>query len=198
MAKHAWRIGMVVAAVLSLPGYANGSTCAKLDLIVRIDNYAGVRPELLSKARVAVEEIFGAAGVRTGWDADEEDEGGCGPDPMRLTLLVVTVETDSSRKPAAVLGLADRPSRRAFVFYNRLLDTATSHSVDPAIILGRVMAHELGHLLLPLGPHARFGLMREDVDLSEASLSRFSETEVRQLRGAIQSTRGRPSLIKAR
>jgi hypothetical protein len=83
--------------------------------------------------------------------------------------------------------MAARPSRRAFVFYDRLLDAAASHPIDTAVVLGQVMAHELGHLLLPPGPHSRFGLMRGNFEFAAARPGRFSENEARSLRSAVRS-----------
>jgi hypothetical protein len=71
------------------------------------------------------------------------------------------------------------------VFYDSLLDAAAGHPAEAAAILGWVMTHELGHLLLPPGPHAPFGLMRGDIDLAERGPGQFSETEAHQLRDAV-------------
>ena len=185
MARRAWRMAMVVAAVLTVCGSSVDAAAGRPDLIVRIDNYVGVPPALLSKAKVTVEEIFEAAGVRIVWDAGGNGEVVHGSEAMRLTLLVVKVETDTRQTRNPVLGLAARPSRRALVFYERLLEAASHHPVDTAVLLGRVMAHELGHLLLPPGPHARFGLMRGDIGLAQTTPDRFSDIEARQLRSAV-------------
>jgi hypothetical protein len=185
MATRVWHVAMVVAAVLAVSGSSADAAAGRPDLIVRIDNYAGVPHGVLSKAKDAVEEIFGAAGVRMGWEGDEDGEEQGGLDQMRLTLLLVKVQSHAARSRSTVLGLAARPSRRAFVFYDRLLDAAAGRSVETSTVLGRVMAHELGHLLLPPGPHARFGLMRGDIELTETSPDRFSDTEVRHLRSAV-------------
>ena len=110
MAGRAWRVALFVAAVLDVCGSSVDAAAGRPDLIVRIDNYVGVPPAVLSKAKVAVEEAFEAAGLRIGWDGDEDGEENVGPD---LTLLVVKVETDTRWARHAVLGLAARPSRRA-------------------------------------------------------------------------------------
>lgn len=183
MAKRVWRMAVLVAAVLGVSGAAADASPGRRDLIVRIDNYVGVPPAVLARAKVAVEETFAAAGLRVGWD--EGGQGNGAPDAMRLTLHVVKLETGTRRSRNAVLGLAARPNRRAFVFYDRLTDAAAGHPVDIAVLLARVMAHELGHLLLPPGPHARFGLMRGDIELAETGPDRFSEAEARQLQRAV-------------
>jgi hypothetical protein len=47
----------------------------------------------------------------------------------------------------------------AFIFYDRILARRTHTQLLP-VILGRVLAHEITHLLLPQEDHTGFGLMR--------------------------------------
>ena len=47
----------------------------------------------------------------------------------------------------------------AFIFYDRILAFRTHTRLVPAM-LGRVLAHEITHILLPQEHHAAFGLMR--------------------------------------
>jgi hypothetical protein len=47
----------------------------------------------------------------------------------------------------------------AFIFYERILALRTHTHLLPAM-LGRVLAHEITHLLLPQEDHSEFGLMR--------------------------------------
>ena len=48
----------------------------------------------------------------------------------------------------------------ATVYANRVENMAQLSGVDAAELLGRAMAHEIGHLLLGTNQHARHGLMR--------------------------------------
>jgi hypothetical protein len=57
----------------------------------------------------------------------------------------------------------------AWAFYERILDVATILGVDPGLLLGEVIAHEMGHLLLPYDSHSRTGLMRAGWDKSQAA-----------------------------
>ena len=50
----------------------------------------------------------------------------------------------------------------ATVFSDRINEAATRAGVEPGTLLGRVMAHEVGHLLLGNGYHGVSGLMRAD------------------------------------
>jgi hypothetical protein len=56
----------------------------------------------------------------------------------------------------------------ATVFVDRIRMAALRTRLDPARLLGRAMAHEIGHLLLGTTGHSRAGLMRarwSDLDL---------------------------------
>jgi hypothetical protein len=54
---------------------------------------------------------------------------------------------------------AGLPSR-ASVFFHRALELAKSRGGPLAAILGAMMAHEIGHLLLKQGAHSTGGIMR--------------------------------------
>jgi len=55
------------------------------------------------------------------------------------------------------------------------------------IILGRVMAHEVGHLLLPPNSHSPIGIMRAHVDFSQVGVNTFTNDQVSILHSAIAS-----------
>jgi hypothetical protein len=60
----------------------------------------------------------------------------------------------------------------AGVFYDRVRTLASGDTAPLAALLGRVMAHEIGHLLLGANSHSRTGIMRAfwaDRDLSLAA-----------------------------
>ena len=84
--------------------------------------------------------------------------------PPHVTLLVVDLKPLAGiprpRPPVAV-----RPRQKAFVFYNRILDVTRRRAVDEEDPGGRVMAHEIGHLLLPPGKHNHYGIMQRDIDV---------------------------------
>lgn len=187
----AWRVVFLAVAIVAGPRSAAGTPVDRLELVVRVDDHAGVPSAVMSRAKAEAEVIFGAAGVRIEWVRDETAETGRLA-AMRLQLLVVKVESTARRPVDPIVGLAARPAGRAFVFFDRLLDVAANRPIDTGVVLGRIMAHELGHLLLPPGPHARVGLMRSHIEVAAGSPDRFSAAEARQLRSAVLA--GTPEL----
>ena len=80
-------------------------------------------------------------------------------------LLVVRVDAPCEDSPAT-LGKAfvarDAGGVFANVYFNCVEWLAMSTGTDVAVLLGRVAAHELGHLMMHTTAHARRGLMRSN------------------------------------
>jgi activator of HSP90 ATPase len=96
-----------------------------------------------------------------------------------------------------VLGYAVILKRKgvlATVHSRRVLALASRSGVEAAVLMGRVMAHEVGHLLLGTNAHAPRGLMRADWKLNEWSMSEhsdwtFTADEVLRMRRSTLSAR---------
>jgi hypothetical protein len=74
------------------------------------------------------------------------------------------------------VGFAIPGSRAANVIYERIRQIARRRHVAPGLLLGYVIAHELGHLLLPARSHSSSGLMRPDLDLELAAMKKLRFT----------------------
>lgn len=59
---------------------------------------------------------------------------------------------------------AERLNMAAYAFYGRIVDLAEHNGAEVAKMLGHVIAHEIGHLLLPYDSHAPRGVMRAEWD----------------------------------
>jgi hypothetical protein len=59
-----------------------------------------------------------------------------------------------------VLGQAARPTGRAYIFTHRVTEIGVQYGRDFAWVLGQVLAHEVGHLVLPTYSHSSRGIMR--------------------------------------
>ena len=58
------------------------------------------------------------------------------------------------------MGSASRPTKRAHIFYDHILNHARLTGCIVSRLLGAVMTHEVGHLLLPAFSHSPSGIMR--------------------------------------
>ncbi|HEY5617846.1 MAG TPA: hypothetical protein VIK60_07860, partial [Vicinamibacterales bacterium] len=73
-----------------------------------------------------------------------------------------------------VLGQANRPSRSVYVFFHRIPPVAFEHAQDYVRVLGLVMAHEVGHVLLPGDSHSATGIMSVKADVWSKSVRYFT------------------------
>jgi len=99
-----------------------------------------------------------------------------------LTVRIVSKTLPGvSSRALGVTSWPERPSGTgaAFIFYDRIL-AARTHSCILPVILGRTLAHEIMHLLLPAEPHTHSGLMRgqwNSQDLERISAKRLGFSE---------------------
>jgi hypothetical protein len=96
-------------------------------------------------------------------------------------LKVRVLETPAgSAADEGVLGNAlihsrERTGELATVFIDRTRRVARDLGIDHRVLLGRTIAHELGHLLLATATHATSGLMREVWSLDELTGTRRND-----------------------
>jgi hypothetical protein len=136
---------------------------------IGLDDYGNVPTGQLTRAKLDVAQAYSDVGVEIAWRETRHLSTGAPPAPMRPTrwtpgLTIIILNSDMVARmapPSAALGAApgtlDGPGRIAYVFYSRLPSTPVS---EDSQILGLVIAHELGHLLLPYGSHSETGIMR--------------------------------------
>jgi hypothetical protein len=127
---------------------------------------AGVPIEIRTRAKGETIRIFDSAGVDVVW----VDVGpGCKVPSIERSFIVVIIheppEAWNKRRAAGFAPIRTGAHRRAYVFYDRVVAAAkastTNHVLESTgIILGHVVAHELGHLLLPGDAHSINGIMR--------------------------------------
>jgi hypothetical protein len=143
---------------------------------VSVYNDAQVSPDILSRAQQRATEIFSHSGLNVTWTgcipADKnQDAGACtgGETPNRLVLRIIP--RGASSTTAAAFGVAflaaDGTGRYSDVFWRRAQELHATSNVNVAAILGSVMAHEVGHLLLGSNAHAVSGIMRAQWQAAE-------------------------------
>jgi hypothetical protein len=181
-ARRVWADGFCAVA-LAMFAASSGLAASEpaLTVRVRVYNYAKVSSAILSDAEQEASRIFSAAGVDTLW-ADCSATG-AQPQPMLASAgQAAQAETDCDGPVAGatlVLRILPRstPASRAFqdtmfgfaegqwmasVFYARvegLILSVNGGEREAPVILGDVIAHEIGHLLLGTNSHSPSGIM---------------------------------------
>ena len=177
---------------------------------VRIYNYAEVPTSALQAARLEAARIFERAGLASNWEICRIRESVNVPDdpacagPAGSNVFAVRVVSDvthshSDRPVPDVLGYAvispEHVGILATVLFQRVCDLAERSRTDTTTLLARVMAHEVGHLVIGSNKHARTGIMRavwklDPTGPSEATEWKFSQEEVAQMRRRVADVSG--------
>jgi len=170
-------------------------------LTVRCYHYAAVPPTVVAKAQAVASERLHAAGISVEWlDYPIVDGRPVGPArPERPTELILGLLPEAMARRIAggptQMGLALMNAEtqlpvHAHIFVGRAEALAGGAALAPEIVLGTVIAHEIGHLLLGTNSHSGRGIMRGQwgaADLREAregSLG-FTGDQVRRMRSGL-------------
>jgi len=200
MANCSWSFTIARALVVMLVS-ATSIVAEPVDrpsVRVRVNDYASVAVDLLARAQDEVKQLYARIGVETTWLAtrrlSDRDDLSHSEDANATELTVIVLSSSMTTRmapPEDAIGMAATTptdnGRIAYVFYDRLqIDPLQSDDSNVAA-LAFVMAHEIGHLLLPYGSHSETGVMRGRWDRKtfrrlEVQRLRFTPLQGRQIR----------------
>ena len=163
---------------------------------IRVNNYTQAPPAVLAGAEREAARILGKAGLRTVWlDCPSGRSSVDTLDPCRQPLeatdiaLRVLSESSQNKFQDTAFGFAVVPVL-ASVYYDYVAHLARSDNAEfeMPIILGCVIAHEIGHLLLGSNSHSVSGIMQ----------GRWERLQIRQaVTGTLLFTPEQAKLIQA-
>ena len=187
----------LIAALLMMIG---GGVAAQspATLIVRLYNTAAIPPDELAAARNTADAILRNPGLEVTFRQCGSATDSCDQPLTRSEVVVRIIDAppfNATLEPDAfgLTYIVKRTNRGwlATVFADRIGSAATRVGVEPGTLLGRVMAHEIGHLLLGVDYHGSAGVMR--AEWSNETLNhggedwRFSMAEAEQMQRVIAS-----------
>lgn len=169
---------------------------------VRIYDYAAIDTALLDRAQRVASSILAKGDISVLWR------------PAALTKAATPLAVDHAGDHAPVLILRlhrDAPAKKfklkgwqfgysipsatgysdiAGVLVERTFNFARAQGVDPQVVLGYVMAHELGHLLLGPNSHATQGIMKHrwrarELRLAQTGALGFTPAQTRKMQQLI-------------
>ena len=193
-------------------GTLDGSPSARegdAAIIIRTYNYAAVEGPDLDRARQTAGLIFSSAGIALRWTdcrIPGSDGGASCTEPLSdgrefvLRLMASLAASSTDRRVALGESVLDRRRGGGILMTidPQLVQTIARNSgADSAPLLGRAIAHELGHLVLGVSEHPRTGLMRafwssDEIRGIRPTNWRFSSREAAQMRRGLL-IRARPA-----
>jgi hypothetical protein len=165
-------------------------------VVVMLQNDADVPANLVARAQAEVVRLYGLIGVDVDWVSDPPQNR----DRLRVVSLVAREPAEKTLSES-VLGLtyvtSEGSLNRSDVFVRHLERAGRDFTTSFSTLLAVVMAHELGHTLMPKGSHSKNGLMAASLDASDFRLAsvgmlHFSpESAAIIRRGLIENTKVR-------
>ena len=158
------------AAVCLLPTELAAAEAPRASITVRVyQQTADLTSALEDRALREAETVLRAAFVDLHWqDCTGQNRAlACDVPGGPSELLLVVRHGDPCEEMPARLGHAIAGGVMATVHLNCIARLARVSRTDAAVLLGRVIAHELGHLMMRGSSHPRRGLMRAKWTLFE-------------------------------
>ena len=183
-----WMVGLTVGAVerrAHAQDTDDGRLHAEMRVSVRIYNNADVAEDVLQYAKAYAAQVFRRIHVGIEW-LDRPGAVFENPAPQYAVVMMTPQAADRKAREDAitdeVVGQAAVRARRAYIYYDRVLAMALPPDRDLVTFLGYVIAHELGHLMLPPHSHSAAGIMRGSFGLSSRTLQTFTAKEGEAIR----------------
>jgi len=202
---------ITVAILVARCSSASESAAVELPITVQIQDHSHVAPASLSSAAAVVTRMYERIGVRIKWPGvvrwkgehatfdhrEETSHAAIG----QLTIIILNAKMAArGQVKEGVLGFAavadEGMGRIAYAIYDRVRSIALELPINEADLLGFVMAHEIGHLMLPRRSHSTSGLMKSDWDIHDLERVdllklQFSEQQAAQIRATIENESSR-------
>ena len=176
---------LTVAAVSMTSAAARAEEGVRPTITVRVYQTAGLESSFEQRALAEAERVLGVANIDVRWRRCHGRGHGplvaCGlaqgPGELSLRLLRghASWSSTANRLGEALVDRRAGAAVLASVYVNRVERMARVAGTDAAVLLGRVTAHELGHLLMRTAGHARRGLMRPSWTSDEVRRNRAGD-----------------------
>jgi hypothetical protein len=205
--RQSWAPVLVASVVLASATGANAAEPGSVTLTLRVRDRdtARVPRAVLQRAERELTAIYRRIGVNAVWTdrfplgARPATEGAARHE-CSLQLVVLIPSTEEIRHiehDADALGFAPRVTaaqaeRWVFLLYDRIQRLAESQKLDLSMLVAHVLAHEIGHQLLPDSSHSASGIMRgqwDTVQLHAAARGAlaFDEDQAEQIRATVSA-----------
>jgi hypothetical protein len=131
-----------------------------------------VPADVVASAERIAGDVYRAIGVAIEWS-----DAGCAADERTLTVNMIPRQASALDVSEVTLGFAEPGTSVATILYDRVVSYSRRYRVKRDVLLGYVMAHEIGHLLLPPNSHSAEGVMRSEINMEQAAAKRLRFTK---------------------
>jgi hypothetical protein len=187
-----WIAGLAfVTGILASPLPAAADPTDFVTIGVLLLNPADVAPDTLTRAKLEATRIYQGLRITLVWT--ESDEAAVDYQfTVKIVSEAIAGKVIDGRAMGVAVGTREKRGTLAYAFYGRIADVTRTIGADTGLILGHVIAHEIGHLLLPYDAHAKTGLMRGGFDQKQAQraatgLLTFTSDEAALIRTRLQN-----------
>jgi hypothetical protein len=192
-------LGLTMALMTATVGAAARVADRPLTLTLRLRDYQHLSPKTLTNTQQHVAEVYRSIGIETAWaptqDQSKSREAWMAAGAIEeFSIMIVSSTRIAAQCPTNALGCAavgqSGGGRVAYVIYDRIVNVAIQANWDADALLGIVVAHEVGHLLLPKGSHSPEGIMRghwnvEDLQQTDQHRLAFTPEQARLIRRTV-------------
>ena len=157
----------------------------QIRIVVHVTDNWLLQPAVLASVEADVAAIYDRIGVDVVWATPDCSEN----DAHNFAVLILSPEMGlkmiaTDRVGPNVMGLALRAAKRAYIFTHRVHAVSASELFDFPKLLGQVIAHEIGHLLLTNG-HSAFGIMQPAMQLLTNRAEWFTPAQGARIRAEL-------------
>lgn len=178
------------------------SAPSKPRITVLLYNYVEAPEKTLEQAKGVAARVFDKIGVEAVWldcfspAAKEQVDPACRrkptPTTLRLRLVARSTNDEIFGFGMALLAMDGGFSSLSSVFYERVEELVRLRGSTRVALLGNIMAHEIGHLLLGIGSHSSRGIMRfpwkgKEVELADKGWLRFTPRQAKRIRVQVRA-----------
>ena len=200
--KQSLAAGFLLNSALFFAAPAAAEEPPAIEITVRVYNYAAAPANEVARAQHNASVIFAHSGVHLTWLTGTVNPElyrrtrpatRCGPAVLSLRLLPEHMEPKGGL-PEGIFGFSRMAAGGGFatvanVYFERVSAMVKGRQSLRGVLLGAMMAHELGHLLLGVNSHSKWGLMSgllgpRDLAAADRGVLGFSKRESRKLRKA--------------
>ena len=182
---------LVAAVVMTSAGQAvaQDEATATADqyptIVLHVVNRAAISREILNQVKEHFVRVYEGIGVRTLWVDSEQAVGKHVDGGLHLTVMLLPRTLANGKSPVEGISPDARRAHpgigRAYIFCDRVASIPGPKFFG--IQLSAVIAHEVGHLLLPEKGHSRSGIMRAEMDAQYSiQLQGFDKSQARFIR----------------